>query len=138
MIELHLHINHEMRDCKTRFWKALEVNPICDPDHVTLAAVQQLTQSKKVESWWKKPGFVEWFQAGDEYEVKLTSAKFSAIDTLLEIMGNPDAPASSRVAAAKQVMDHAKSMDKENPAVEKLLDRIAGIDKVEDLQKYIK
>jgi len=35
-------------------------------------------------------------------------------------------------------MDHAKNMEKEDPAIEKLLDKIAGINKVEDLQKFLK
>ena len=136
MIELHLNISPEMRDCKTQFWKALESNPICDPDHVTLAAVLQLTGNKKVTGWWDKPRFAEWFCAGDEFEIKLSSAKFSALEALLEIASNPDSPASARVAAAKQILDHARVMDKENPAMEKLLDKIAGVNNVEDLKKY--
>jgi len=86
MIEIVLNVNAEMRACKTRFWKALEANPICDPEHVTLTAAEQLTGEKKLKAWWQKPGFDKWFTAGDEYEVKLTSAKFSAIDTLIDIM----------------------------------------------------
>ena len=133
-----LNITPDMRECKSRFWKALEANPICDPDYVTLAAAEQLTGERKLKAWWEKPEFAKWFAAGDEYEIKLTSAKFSAIDTLIEIMRNPDSPASARVAAAKQVMDHAKTIEKDDQTVEKLLDKIAGINKVEDLQKYLK
>lgn len=137
-LELLLNISPEMRDCKTQFWRALEANPICDPDHVTLAAVMQLTNNKKVKSWWEKPKFAEWFCAGDEFEIKLSSAKFSALDALLEIASNPDSPASARVAAAKQILDHAKAMEKENPAMENLLDKIAGVNNIEDLKKYLK
>jgi len=138
MLELMLNITPEMRDCKTRFWKMLEGNPICDPDHVTLAAVQQLTGDKKVKVWWEKPAFVKWFTAGDEYEVKLSSAKYTAVDALLDIMMNPDSPASARVAAAKTVMEHAKTAEKEDPALEKMLEKIAGVNNISDLQKYLK
>ena len=138
MLELMLNITPEMRECKTRFWKALESNPICDPNHVSLPAVMQLTKHKKLKSWWEKPGFEEWFTAGDEFEVKVASAKHTALDTMMEIMANPDSPASARVTAAKQVMDYARSMEKEDPAIEKLLDKIAGVNNIEDLQKYVK
>jgi len=138
MLELMLNVNSEMRACKTRFWKALEANPICDPDNVTLAAALQLTGEKKLSGWFQKPGFVKWFSAGDEYEIKLGSAKYTALDALLDVLQNPASPASARVAAAKQVMDHAKNIEKEDPTVEKLLDKIAGVNKVEDLQKYLK
>lgn len=138
MLELMLNITPEMRDLKTQFWKAIEVNPVCDPNHVTLAAVLQITGNKKVTGWWEKPRFAEWFCAGDEFETKLSSAKYSALDALLEIASNPDSPASARVAAAKQILDHARTVEKENPAMEKLLDKIAGAKTVEDLQKYLK
>lgn len=138
MLEVMINVTPEMRECKTRFWQTLEVNPICDPEHVTLAAALQLTKQKKLEAWWRKPGFVSWFSAGDEYEVKLSSAKFSAIEALVEIIQNPDSPASARVAAAKQVMDHAKNAEKEDSSVEKLLDKIAGVNNIEELNKFIK
>lgn len=138
MIELHLKINDDMRACKTRFWKSLETNQVCDPEHVTLAAARQLTGEKRLESWWKKPGFAEWFCEADEFSVKMSAAKFNALDTLIDVMSNPDSPASSRVAAAKQVMDYARNMEKDTSSLEDLLDKIAGVSKVEDLQKYLK
>ena len=137
-IELLLNITTEMRDCKSLFWRRLESNPICDPDHVTLAAAEALTKNKKLKGWWSKPAFVSWFVTGDEFEVKMTSAKFSAVDVLTDIMCDPDSPASARVAAAKQIMDYAKGMDKEGAAVEKLVEKIAGVNNIEELQKYLK
>jgi hypothetical protein len=91
----------------------------------------------ELKGWFEKPGFVKWFADSEEYETKLAAAKFSAIDTLLDVMGNPDSPASARVAAAKQVMDHAKQAAKEDPALEKLLEKISGVNNVEDLKKYL-
>lgn len=138
MLELLLNVSTEMRVCKTRFWKALDVNPICDPDNITLAAAMQLTGEKKLKAWFEKPGFIKWFSAGDEYEVRLGSAKFTALDALLDVLQNPDSPASARVSAAKHVMDYAKNVEQEDPALEKLLDKIAGVSSAEDLQKYLK
>lgn len=129
-----------MRLCKTRFWKALEINPICDPKSVTLTAALHLTGEDKLKSWWQKPGFTKWFCDGDEYDTRLRAAKYTAIDTLLDLMMNPDTPASSRVAAAKQVMDHAKSHESENRVkdLEKLLEKIAGVNSPEELQRFLK
>ena len=127
-----------MRLCKTRFWKAMQVNPICDPSHVTLTAAMQLTGEKKLKAWWEKPEFPRWFMAEDEYDVKVTSAKFSAIDTMIDVMTNPDSPASARVAAAKAVMDHSKQIERDNPDLERMLEKISGVSKIEDLQKYLK
>lgn len=137
-IELLLNITPEMRDCKSKFWRALHTNPICDPEHVSLAAAEQLTKNRKLKGWWQRPGFVSWFCDEHEYETKLASAKFDAVDALLDIVKNPDSPASARVAAAKQIMDHSKSVDKDDSGVEKLLEKIAGVNNVEDLQKFLK
>lgn len=138
MLELMLQVTEEMRACKTRFWKMLDSNPICDPEHITLAAVQQLTGEKKLKGWWEKPAFVSWFTSGDEYEVKLSSAKFSAVDALMDVLMNPDSPASARVAAAKIIMDHAKAAEKDDPALENMLQKISGVNNISDLQKYLK
>jgi hypothetical protein len=137
MLELLLNVNEEMRLTKTKFWRAMNVNPICDPDHVTLNAALQLTGEDKLQSWWKKPGFIKWFCQGDEFETKLSAARFQAIDTLMDIMANVDSPASARVAAAKQVMDHSKQVEKDDSSLDKALEKIAGINNPEDLKKYI-
>jgi hypothetical protein len=137
-VELLLNVNEEMRLTKVKFWKALETNPLCDPNHINLNIATQLTGEKKLKSWWEKPGFVAWFSEGEEYETKVSAGKFSAIDTLLDVMTNPDAPASARVTAAKYMIDHAKQLEKDDPALEKVLDKIAGVNNVEDLQKFLK
>jgi len=138
MIELILNVNSDMRICKTRFWTAMQTNPICDPEHVTLAAALQLTGEKRLESWWEKPGFKKWFCAEDEFEVKLSSAKYMAIDTLLDVMSNPDTAPSARVAAAKEVLANANKTENDDKNLEKLLEKIAGVSKIEDLKKYLK
>ena len=127
-----------MRHCKTRFWINLKNNPICDPDHITLTAATQLTKEKKLKAWWEKPGFAEWFGVEDEFEVKVASAKFSALETMIDVMNNPDTPASARVAAAKTVIDQAKQAEKDDGSLEELLKQISGVKNIEDLQKYLK
>lgn len=139
MIELVLNINNDMRLCKTKFWKAMQTNPMCDPDHVSLVAALQLTGEKRLEAWWEKPGFKKWFCANDEFEIKLSSAKYMAIDTLLDVMSNPDVAPSARVAAAKEVLSTAQKVEGDGTKdLEELLIKIAGVSNKEDLKKYLK
>lgn len=137
-LEVLFTITDEMRACKTRFWKAMETNPLCDPEHITVTAAVQMTGEKKLNSWWNKPNFEKWFTAGDEYELKLTSAKFDAVDALHQIASDIKAPASARVAAAKHILDHAGKSTKEDDSLEKLLKQIAGTSSLEELKKFKK
>ncbi len=126
-----------MRVCKTRFWNAMQINPMCDPDHVTLAAALQLTNEKKLKAWWEKPGFSKWFSTEDEFETKVSVSKFTAIDTLVDVMMNPDSAASARVAAAKQILDFSLKLEKPDDKLEEMLKKITGASSAEDLKKYL-
>lgn len=136
-LELVLNVTPQMREIKSNFWLAFNSNPICDPDHITLAAAEKLTKSQKLSDWWEKPGFRKWFTTENEFEIKLVSAKHAALDTLVDVMQNPDCPAASRVAAAKQVLEHSKTINKSED-MEKMLEKIAGVSNVKELEQYLK
>ena len=138
MIDLVLNVTADMRLAKTKFWKAMQTNPICDPAHVSLSAALQLTSENRLKAWWEKPGFKKWFGAEDEFEIKLDSAKYCAIDTLLDVMSNPDTAASARVAAAKEVLASVAKMNSSGEDLQKILEKIANVTSIEDLKKYIK
>ncbi len=138
MLELILNISPEMRLCKSHFWNAMQTTPICDPDKVTLAAAMQLTGEKKLTAWWDRPGFESWFCMGEEFDVKLDSLKYQALDALQDILRSPDAPASAKVAAAKHIMDHASKEDSTVKKLEEMLKNIAGNNDIEELKKLAK
>ena len=138
MIELMLNISTEMRLCKSHFWNAMDITPVCDPDNVTLAAAMQLTGEDKLKIWWERPGFAKWFGMGDEYEVQLEALKHAALATLGDVMANPDSPASAKVAAAKQVMDHASREDSTIKKLEEMLKSVSGNNNIEELKKLTK
>lgn len=95
----------EQRDAKSSFWLSIQDNPIVDLGHITLAGIVQITGQQKIEKWWTQPGFREWFTNQEEFKMKLESASHQALDTLMEIMANPDAAPAARVAAAKMVIE---------------------------------
>jgi transcriptional regulator with AAA-type ATPase domain len=95
----------EQRDAKSAFWLALEDNPVADPRTITALGAVNLTNQPKVEKWWSVEGFPQWFLNKEEFRMQLESAAYMALSTLMEILHNPDANASARVAAAKLVIE---------------------------------
>ena len=138
MIELVLNISPAMREAKSKFWMGLKSNPICDPEHISLTAATTLTKEKRLKTWWDKPGFKEWFANEHEFEINLESAKHIALNALVDVMQNPDSPASAVVSAAKQIMEQANKSTKTEDDTIKLLEKIAGITDITELQKLAK
>lgn len=90
------------RRLKAQFYAALEENPVCDRDEVTVAAVIQLTGDGRVSAWWGKPGFREWFCNKDEFKAKCDFALDLLLDSFVEIARSDDPKSfGAKVQAAK-------------------------------------
>lgn len=91
---------------KSRFWAEMAKNPLIQPQGVTLALAQQLTQSAALADWWKKPGFREWFLATSVTEERLDYLFHLALQTAEDVLLNTDPKAqSARVSMVKIVAE---------------------------------
>lgn len=97
------------KEVKAKLLARLEDNPITDIDSITCSAVVSITKDSRINHWWTIPGFKEWFKDKDEFRVGLSVAANNALAVLEEVAQNDLAPPSSRVAAAKILLEqHAK------------------------------
>ncbi|MCI1283001.1 MAG: hypothetical protein LKG24_00180 [Lacticaseibacillus songhuajiangensis] len=93
---------------KARHFISVLVTANSTAEAIRIAKVSSTTAYK----WLKNPEFkAELRQARDavffQSSNAITSATQTAVDTLLEVMNDKDAPTSSRVQAAKSILDSA-------------------------------
>jgi len=103
--------SHTERRVKAAYIASLEENPVLG-DQPTIASVSALTGDSRIAKWWSKPGFKEWFLNKDEFRQKVEYLATAALDTIEEIMADGDANPSSRIAAAKLMMEAARKLPK--------------------------
>lgn len=102
----------DMRRAKAAFWSRVADAPALDSGPVTLAAAQQIGADKRLAKWWTLPGFQEWFQNREEFRERLEYLADIALDSLEQVLSDPDANASAKVASAKLVLEAASKMPK--------------------------
>lgn len=103
----------DMRRAKAAFWSRFADAPTSlSSDPVTLASAQQIGADKRLSKWWSLPGFQEWFQNKEEFRERLEYLADIALDSLEQVLTDPDANASAKVASAKLVLEAASKMPK--------------------------
>jgi hypothetical protein len=134
-IDMTCDISDEMRKVKAAFWAAYQDNPVHSV--ITLSMVLQVTNENKVKQWWNLPGFKEWFCNKDEFRQRVEYLANVALDTIEQILINPDANPNARQNAAKLMIEVANKMPSRH-AKEKFLDaQIQEMGKRE-LEAYIR
>ena len=102
----------DMRRAKAAFWHRVADAPLFDGGPVTLAVAQQFGADKRLSKWWTLPGFVEWFQNREEFRERLEYLADIALDSLEQVLTDPDSNPSAKVASAKLVLEAASKMPK--------------------------
>jgi hypothetical protein len=102
----------DMRRAKAAFWSRFAEAPMAPADAVTLASAQQLGADKRLSKWWTLPGFAEWFQNREEFRERLEYLADIALDSLEQVLTDPDSNPSAKVASAKLVLEAASKMPK--------------------------
>ena len=102
----------DMRRAKAAFWHRVADAPLFDGGPITLAAAQQFGTDKRLSKWWTLPGFAEWFQNREEFRERLEYLADIALDSLEQVLTDPDANPSAKVASAKLVLEAASKMPK--------------------------
>lgn len=128
----------DMRRAKAAFWSSLSDHPlgIGDTDTLTLAASKQLGADSRLPRWWAIPGFQEWWQNKQEFKQRLEYMAQLALDSLEEILADPNANPTAKVNSAKLVLDAANKMPKKAPE-ENLDAKLASMTRTE-LEEYVR
>lgn len=93
---------------RARFWARMADNPLLDPRAVTLSQAQQMTQSAALGTWWKKPGFQDWFLSSTVVDERLDYLLHLALASAEDVLLNTDPKAqSARVQMVKIVAEMA-------------------------------
>jgi hypothetical protein len=106
----------DMRRVKAAFWSKTRDNPNLVDSASTLTSIQQTVSDKRLTKWWSLPGFSEWFQNGEEYRERMEYLADLALDALEQVLVDPDANASAKVASAKLVLEAASKMPTKDEA----------------------
>lgn len=104
----------DMRRAKAAFWSKFADSPMLAADSLTLASVQQVASDKRLTKWWSLPGFAEWFQNKEEFRERLEYLADIALDSLEQVLTDPDSNPSAKVASAKLVLEAASKMPKKD------------------------
>jgi hypothetical protein len=100
---------------KARFWSRFESGPFSSsPSSITAADVSKLTGSTSISRWWGKPGFREWFLNKSENEERLQGMFETSLDSLEEILMNPEARPSEKISAAKLIAELSGKLNKKS------------------------
>lgn len=128
----------DMRRAKAAFWSSLTDHPlgIGDTDTLTLAASKQLGADSRLPRWWAIPGFQEWWQNKQEFKQRLEYMAQLALDSLEEILADPNANPTAKVNSAKLVLDAANKMPKKVP--EENLDAKLSAMSRSELEEYVR
>lgn len=93
---------------RAKFWARMADNPLLDPQAITLAQAQQMTQSAALNTWWNRAGFKEWFLSATVVDERLDYLLHLALASAEDILLNTDPKAqSARVQMVKIVAEMA-------------------------------
>lgn len=93
---------------RARFWARMADSPLLDPRSITLSQAQQMTQSAALATWWKKPGFQDWFLSSTVVDERLDYLLHLALASAEDVLLNTDPKAqSARVQMVKIVAEMA-------------------------------
>lgn len=90
---------------KARFWTRFRPGPLTPSDNITMATALEVTGSAQIRKWWNEPGFVEWFENKDEERERLKYLFHKGLDTIENILDNPEANANAKANLIKMLAE---------------------------------
>lgn len=130
--------SHEQRKLKSAFWLRFNDNPVCEAGDISVSIIQRVASEDRLEKWWSQPGFKEWFRNQEEFRERVESMAHLALDTLMEVLVSDDPRlSSSKVAAAKLLLEVGRKLPSRNITPEKYIDQKVGEMDKKQLDAYI-
>lgn len=128
--------DEKMIPVKVKFWHKYSQSAVVDTANVTRELAIKYTDDNRLTRWWSVPGFQEWFLNDDEFRQNTETLAYKALNTLEEILSNPDASDSARVNAAKLALEVADKMPKKYDKVTYRDQKIQEMDE-KQLEEFI-
>lgn len=126
-----------MRKCKSAFWVIKGDSQFGDViSQVSLAEALRVTGENKLKNWWSQPGFVEWFLNNQSFRQRAEYLADLAMDTVEQILSDPESNPNARINAAKLIMEVAQKLPKQQAQV-KLADQFINNMDIKQLTEYI-
>jgi hypothetical protein len=125
------------REAKAAFW-AVRGEPAYGDvlEIVTMGDAMRITGDNRLKTWWGQTGFVEWFSNSKSFHQRAEYLADLAMDTIEEILLNPDTNPNARINAAKIMMEVANKLPKNQPAP-RVLDKAIDQMDMEQLRAFI-
>lgn len=113
----------DQRKAKNRFWVAIADKGIPEvPPEEEFALASQFAGDSRIDKWWDLAGFREWFLNSREFVQRLEYLSHVVLDTMEDILVNPDAQANARVAAGKIILEAAGKVGRKSDSDGKYAD----------------
>lgn len=128
-------IKEKHRKAKARFWQNCAGNPLVSADKLSLQQVAYFAGNQQVSEWLTDPEFHDWFFNKDYSKQLLEAAAEDTVTAFWDIINNPDAKASDKVAAGKVIL----TMAGYTPEQKKVITTKSSVDDMseEELRKFI-
>lgn len=126
-----------MKKIKARFWTRYQAGPMNDMSAISASEIAKITSSAGIKNWWGKDGFKEWFLNQDEQRERLSYLFDKSLDSLEQILDNPDAHPSAKMNAIKMLAEITGYLGK-NKQPEKTSDESINQMSESQLLEYIK
>ena len=93
---------------KSKFWSKWAVSPMLHGKEPSKDLIRQLTSSVKVDEWWERPGFKEWFLNSTSNDDRLQWLVHLALNAAQDLLLSDDSRNSTaRAAMIRLVLDLA-------------------------------
>lgn len=124
------------RKAKARFWQNVAGNPLVSPEKLTQQQVATFAGTQAVTEWLTDGEFHDWFFNREYNRQLLEAASEDTVSTFWDIVLNPDAKASDKIAAGKVILTMAGYTPEQKVKVKT---STAGVDEMteEELRKFI-
>lgn len=125
------------RKLKAAFWTRYGQNPMATVSTMTGDLASRISGSSSVKSWWEQPGFKEWFLNEDEFRQKLEYLASLALDTIEEVLLDPEANANAKSSMSKLVLEAASKMPSKWQNTKYMDEQVQKMDEAQ-LEAFIK
>lgn len=124
------------RAAKTAFWVRYEELPLADIKDVNPTMAAQLSGCRTVATWWKKPGFEDWFLNKFEWKQRVEYLALLSLEIAEDILNDDRAPAAAKVNLIKVLNELANKMPAKSKEVKLIDESISKMNK-EQLNEFI-
>lgn len=124
------------RAAKCKFWVRYDEMPLADISNVNVTMAMELSGNRTLATWWKKPGFQDWFLDKKEWAARIEYLALLSLEVAEDILNDDHAPAAAKVNLIKAINELANKMPAKSKEIKLIDEQIANMNK-QQLDEYI-